>query len=253
LKTLIVAEIASNWEGSIPKAKELIIKAKKAGADAVKFQMWRAADLYSKNHPLWNNIKKSELTFEKAKKIKKFADYIGIEFFCSVFFPEGVDFLESLKVKRYKIASRTCLLKDPFSLETLQRKAETLKPVIISMGMGGNKNKIKNILYNNKVIFCYCISKYPTQLMNIDWKKAIHYDGFSDHTLGITAPIIFAILKKQQGTKTIVIEKHVKLKNSKGPDASSSIDTDELYDLVHHIRNIENIKIPKYKFNLHKY
>ena len=52
--------------------------------------------------------------------------------------------LEELKVKRYKIASRTCLMKDPFSYETLQKKSSTKKPVIISMGMGGNKRRINN-------------------------------------------------------------------------------------------------------------
>jgi sialic acid synthase SpsE len=77
----------------------------------------------------------------------------------------------------------------------------------------------------------------------IDWKKIKQYDGFSDHTLGITAPIIFASLKKQKKTKEIIIEKHVKLKNSKGPDASSSIDTQELSDLVRIIRQIEKLKI----------
>ena len=69
------------------------------------------------------------------------------------------------------------------------------------------------------------------------------FDGFSDHTLGITAPIIFAILKKQLKTKEIFIEKHVKLKNSKGPDASSSIDTNELKLLVTQIRKIEKTNI----------
>ena len=76
-----------------------------------------------------------------AKKLKKIADKVGIEFFCSAFYPDAIEFLEKLKVKRYKIASRTCLLKDPYSLETLQEKALTKKPVIISMGMGGNRKK----------------------------------------------------------------------------------------------------------------
>ena len=145
MKVLIVAEIASNWEGSITKAKRLIKECKKAGADAVKFQMWRANDLYNSTHPNWKEIKKSEITFEKAKALKKFADEQKIEFFCSAFYPGAVEILEKLKVKKYKIASRTCLLKDPFSLETLISKAKTRKPVIISMGMGGNKQKIKNI------------------------------------------------------------------------------------------------------------
>jgi len=56
LKSFIIAEIASNWEGSIAKATKLIHEAKKAGADAVKFQMWRANDLYNDTHPSWKFI-----------------------------------------------------------------------------------------------------------------------------------------------------------------------------------------------------
>jgi len=241
MKVMIVAEIASNWEGNVTKAKKLIKECKMAGANAVKFQVWRAADLYNKKHPNWKEIKKSELTFEKIKLLKDFAGKNNIDFFCSLFYPEGVEFLNALKVKMYKIASRTCLLKDPYSFETLQKVAKTGKPVIISMGMGGNKNKIKKIFSQNKITFCYCISEYPTALNKIKWNEAKKYDGFSDHTLGIVAPIIFTMLKKRNNTKNIIIEKHVKLKNSKGPDASSSIDTDELKQLVYHIRNIEKM------------
>ena len=242
MKSFIVAEIASNWEGSFVKATKLIQKSKNAGANAVKFQMWRAHDLYNNKHPNWKFIKKSEITFEKARKLKKIANKIGIEFFCSAFYPEAIDILEKLKVKRYKIASRTCLLKDPYALETLQEKSHTKKPVIISMGMGGNRKRIEKIFSRNKKIFCYCISEYPTKITKIDWKKAIKYDGFSDHTLGITAPLIFTILKKQQNAKNILIEKHVKLSNSKGPDAGSSIDTEELASLVYAVRKIERVK-----------
>ena len=73
MKTTIVAEMGSNWEGEIGKAKKIIRGCKDAGADAVKFQLWRAVDLYSKKHPLWNWIKKSELTFQKVKSLKNFA------------------------------------------------------------------------------------------------------------------------------------------------------------------------------------
>ena len=186
-------------------------------------------------------LKKSEITFSTASKFKKICDDIGIEFFCSAFYPEAVNFLKSINVKRYKIASRTCLLKDPYSLETLQEKALTKKPVIISMGMGGNRKKIENIFSKNQKIFCYCISEYPTDMSKIDWKDAIKFDGFSDHTLGIIASIIFAVLKKQQKSKNILIEKHVKLNNSRGPDASSSIDTEELSELVKKIHQIEKL------------
>ena len=243
MKSFIIAEIASNWEGSFAKATKLIQESKNAGADAVKFQMWRAHDLYNNKHPNWNFIKKSEITFKKAKKLKQISNKIGIEFFCSAFYPEAIEILEKLKVKRYKIASRTCLLKDPFSLETLMAKSNTKKSVIISMGMGGNKKKINKIFSKNQKTFCYCISEYPTNINKINWKVAVKFDGFSDHTLGITAPLIFATLKKQKNSRNIIIEKHVKLKNSQGPDASSSIDTMELSLMIKTIREIENSKI----------
>jgi len=242
MKTIIVAEIGSNWEGSITKAAKLIRKCKESGADAIKFQMWRASDLYSEKHPNWNEIKKSELTFKKASRIKKIADENGIEFFCSAFYPKAVKFLETIDVKQYKIASRTCLLKDPYALETLQQIAETKKPVIISMGMGGNRKKIENFFDKNQTTFCYCISEYPLDFKKINWAKAKKYDGFSDHTMSLIAPIIFAVLKRQQNAKKIIIEKHVKLENSQGPDALTSIDTKKLELLVSYIRTIETRK-----------
>jgi len=245
MKSYIIAEIASNWEGSISKAKKLILESKKAGADAVKFQMWRANDLYSKRNPQWKIIKKSELTFKKAEKLKKYADEQNMEFFCSVFYPEGVDYLELLGVKKYKIASRTCLLNDKYSLETLESVARTRKPVIISMGMGGDKKRIMKIFSKNKITFCYCISEYPTPFKKINWEEAVKYDGFSDHSIGIVAPFLFTLLKKERHAKRLIIEKHVKLRNSRGPDASTSITTDQLKELTSRIRIIEKFSIKK--------
>ena len=242
MKTYITAEIGSNWEGSLTKAEKIISECKKAGADAVKFQMWRAEDLYSKNMPEWKNIKKSEISFDDAKNLNKISKKYKIEFFCSAFYPEAVDFLESINVKRYKIASRTSFFKDSEALETLTHKADTKKPVIISMGFGENIKKMKKIFSKNKIIFCYCIPEYPLKFSKISWKKATKFDGFSDHTLGITAPILFTILKNQQKSKEIYIEKHVKIKSSKGPDASISIDTEELRQMIVQIRLIEKIK-----------
>ena len=243
MRATIVAEIGSNWEGSLSKAKKLIRLSKKAGADAVKFQIWRAEDLYSSKHPHWKDIKKSELSFKKIKILKKYSDEIGIEFFCSAFYPEAIDFLESINMKRYKVASRTCIFKDPFSKETLEKKANTKKPIIISMGMGGDRKKIERIFSSNKTIFCYCISDYPLEFKKINWNEAKKFEGFSDHTIGITAPLIFAVMKKEKNAKHILIEKHVKLKESIGPDAETSIDTDELAQLVNHIKIIKKLKI----------
>ena len=109
------------------------------------------------------------------------------------------------------------------------------------MGMGGNKRKISKIFEKNKTVFCYCISDYPLKFEKINWRKAIKYDGFSDHTMDILAPILFTIFKKQKKSKRIYIEKHVKMENSRGPDASTSISTKQLSEMIINIRLIEKM------------
>ena len=123
----LIAEIGSNWEGDIELAKSHIKEAKESGADYVKFQMWRAEDLYNLDHPEWEMIKKSELTENIALELKKYADELDIGWFCSAFNPKAVEFLEKIGVPLYKIASRTSTLKDKLSLETIQKIAETKK------------------------------------------------------------------------------------------------------------------------------
>tara|TARA_B100000029_G_scaffold39240_1_gene36746 strand:+ start:1405 stop:2136 length:732 start_codon:yes stop_codon:yes gene_type:complete len=241
MKAFVVAEIGSNWEGSFTTGKKIIKECKKAGADAVKFQMWRAKDLYKKSHPNWNEIKKSELSFKITKKLKEFADEQEIEFFCSAFYPEAVEYLSSLRVKKFKIASRTCKFSDPYCHEVLDAKSKSNKEIFISMGMGGDKKRISRMFKKEKTTFCYCISEYPLEFKKIDWKEAIKFDGFSDHTMDILAPIVFSVLKKQKKSKRIYIEKHVKLKNSKGPDASTSITTEKLSEMIKQIRRIEKM------------
>ena len=241
MKAFITAEIGSNWEGNYAKAKKIIRECKKAGVDAVKFQMWKAEELYNKSHPNWNEIKRSELSFQMAEKLKEFSDKQKIEFFCSAFYPDGVKFLISIGVKKFKIASRTCMLTDPNSLEVLQEKARSKKEIFISMGMGGNKKKVSNMFDGKKTTFCYCISDYPLNFDKINWIDAVKYDGFSDHTMDIVAPILFTLLKKQKKSRKIYIEKHVKMINSGGPDASTSISTEKLSEMVKRIRMIEKM------------
>jgi N,N'-diacetyllegionaminate synthase len=236
-----ICEIGSNWEGDIELAKKHIKAAKNAGADFVKFQMWRAEDLYNINHPQWASIKKSELTEEIAKELKKNADDVGIGWFCSVFNPDAVEFLETLNVSHYKIASRTSTMNDKFALETIQKVANTEKNTFVSTGEGGNKEKISNFFNRDKLRFTYCISKYPTEDNFIDWNKILNYEFFSDHTIGITIPLVFAIKKKILGENDIFIEKHTKFENSKGPDASFAITYEEIGEMVNHFKRIEKI------------
>ena len=110
------------------------------------------------------------------------------------------------------------------------------------MGMGGNKSFIKKTLSKNTLKFCYCISEYPLKIEKMNWKNAIKYDGLSDHTDGIVAPILFSGLLKKQNPKQIIIEKHVKLYDSKSLDASTSINTEQFKIMNQSIRSIEKIK-----------
>lgn len=245
VKVNIIAEIGSNWEGDIELAKLYIKKSKESGASHVKFQMWHARDLYKPSDPYWNEIQKAELTEKATKELKRYADKIGIEWFCSVFYPEAVDILESINVKIYKIASWTTALKHRFAVETIKKIGETRKPTFISTGYGADKKKLKENFLKKTCEFTYCLAEYPARDNRIDWKDLLNHNFFSDHTLGITIPITYVILKKQQQIGEIFIEKHVKLNNAKGQDSPYSISFDELTKMVEHIKRIGKLKIPK--------
>ena len=236
----VIAEIGSNWNGNEKIGKKLIKLAKYAGADYVKFQMWRASDLYRKTNRYWPAIKRSEFTPKIAKKFKEYGDEVGIDCIWSVFYPEAVDVLEDINVKIYKVASITSALKHRFATETLERLSETKKPIIISMGLGGSKKKIESLLHENKKYFLYCISKYPTRLNEISFTEMNKFDGFSDHTEGILAPIIFALQNKNTREPKF-LEKHISIKESTGPDKPFSLDTDELKICIDEIAKIKSL------------
>lgn len=241
----VIAEIGSNWEGDLELAKSHIRKSKESGADYVKFQMWRAEDLYKLDHPEWKMIKKSELTENVALELKKYADEIGIKWFCSVFYPEAVDFLESIKVQIYKIASRTSALNDRFALETIQKVGKTKKMTFVSTGEGGDKEKILELFTPESIKYTYCVSKYPTEDVDINWNEILKYDFFSDHTKGIAIPLVYAIMKKNISKNDIFIEKHTRFEDSQGPDATFAITYNELRELVSHLKRIEKLPILK--------
>jgi len=239
----IIAEIGSNWEGDVELGKLHIKKSKESGATHVKFQMWRAEDIFETSDPNWNIIKKSELKQDVAKELKNYADKVGIKWFCSVFNPESVDFLESINVEMYKIASWTTALKHKFALETIQKIGKTKKSTFISTGNGINKKLIEKQFERKNFQYSYCIAKYPASDNDIVWKDILKYDFFSDHTLGYTIPLVYVILKMSRGKNDIFIEKHVKLENSIGPDSPFSISFDELRNLVNHIQRIYELNI----------
>jgi sialic acid synthase SpsE len=130
------------------------------------------------------------------------------------------------------------LLNDPFSFDTLKAKAQTGKPVIISMGYGGDIKLIKKIFKNNSKIFLYCVADYPTKIQKIDFKNFQKFDGFSDHTEGNLAPLLFALKSKNQNTIKY-LEKHVSVNESVGPDKPFSISLTQYSNLIKDIKNLK--------------
>ncbi|MFC2170835.1 N-acetylneuraminate synthase family protein [Calditrichota bacterium] len=221
--TEIIAEIGQNHNGDIELALEMVRQAKLNGADVAKFQLFDAKALFPKeNNPWYEYNLKTELSFEQCLRIADECERCGIEFMASAFDPERVGWLEKLGVKRYKVASRS--INDEALLKAF---LDTGKPLIVSLGFW-NEPEFPKLNGSNQVDFLYCISRYPTlledvHLSGIDFTK---YSGFSDHTIGLTAP--FAAMAR--GAK--IIEKHFTLDQTLyGPDHESSMNPDELLQL----------------------
>ncbi|MAV59332.1 MAG: hypothetical protein CMG07_05215 [Candidatus Marinimicrobia bacterium] len=218
----IIAEIGQNHNGDMALAKELVILAKKNGADVAKFQLFDAKSLFSKKDNPWYEYNlKTELSYDQIKMLKDFCDSQKIEFMASVFDEERIGWLEELEVERYKIASRSI-----FDTDLIDAVLKTNKPTIISLGLWDKDDLPKFI--GNIEGYLYCISKYPTKLDELNLSKVSFekYIGFSDHTVGINASCC-AIAR---GAK--IIEKHFTIdKGMYGPDHGSSITPVELAQL----------------------
>ena len=216
----IIAEIGQNHNGDIELARRLIAEAKAAGAEVAKFQVYSACDLFPKEGNEWFDYNcKTELSRADIEMLARECQTQGIEFMASVFDVERVAWLEAVGVRRYKIASRS--IRDRALIDAV---AKTGKPVIVSLGMW-NEQAFPKLDVPGGVGYLYCISKYPTDLADLHL-AAVDFDrylGFSDHTVGVDAPMIaFA-----RGAK--VIEKHFTLdKDMYGPDHSGSMTPAEL-------------------------
>jgi sialic acid synthase SpsE len=228
--TEIIAEIGQNHNGDMEIARELIMRAKENGADAVKFQVYDAKKLFCKENNDWYDYNcKTELSKEQLFLLAQECLKNDIEFMASVFDVERVAWLEEINVKRYKIASRS--IKDAGLIDTLSK---TGKPLIVSLGFWNSLEF--PAMGTKKIDFLYCISKYPApldevKLGSVDFKR---YAGFSDHTVGITA----AVAAFARGAR--IVEKHFTLdKEMFGPDHSGSMDLNDLRSLNQFRREIE--------------
>ena len=105
---IFTAEIGINFFGRVDIAKYLMDRAKWAGATHTKFQLFKADDLYDKSWKYYSHAKKSELTYDTARELKKYADEIGIGWFASVHTKEDIDFLVDIKAPFIKIKGSQC-------------------------------------------------------------------------------------------------------------------------------------------------
>lgn len=241
--TFVIAEAGINHNGSLKLAKKLVFAAKKAGADAIKFQTFKAHDLASMESKYYNIFKKLELTSSDFSEIHDFAKSQDIIFLSTPFSNDAVDLLIKLDVPAFKIASG-----DLTNIPLIKYASSKKKPVILSTGMG-TLDEIKDALKairttgNNKILLMHSVSAYPTppseaNLNAIETiKKKFHYPvGYSDNGSDMLVPLV-AVAK---GAK--IIEKHFTLdKKMKGPDQSLSSNPLEFKMLVEKISTIEKM------------
>lgn len=255
-RVFIIAEAGVNHNGNIELAKKLIDVASSAGADAVKFQSFKAENLVTKNAKKaeyqinnMNNkevsqyqmIKNLELDYKDHQVLKSYAESKNIIFLSSPFDLESIDLLNNLGMEIFKIPSGEIT-----NIPYLKKIGSMKKKVILSTGMatlGEIELALKILRENgtNDITVLHCNTEYPTPMKDVNLtamntiKNAFKVDvGYSDHTLGIEIPIAAVALGAR------VIEKHFTLdKKLNGPDHLASLEPDELTEMIKAIRNIE--------------
>ena len=254
-KVFIIAELSANHNGSIDTAIETIKAAKRAGADCIKLQTYTAdtitidcdTDDFVIKGTIWEGknlyqlYKEAYTPWEWHEQLFKVAKEEGLVYLSSPFDKTAVDFLETLDVPAYKIASFEIT-----DIPLIEYIASKNKPVIISTGIA-TKDDIELALEacrrmgNNNIALLKCTSSYPAPIeeANLAMIKdmAERYNvitGLSDHTMGYTAPVLAICF----GAK--IIEKHFILDRSiGGPDASFSMTEREFTEMVKAIREAE--------------
>jgi len=254
----IIAELSANHGGKIEIAKETIKAAKEIGANAIKLQTYTAntitldcdkEDFIIKGGTLWDDKKLYDLYVEAAlpwewhEELFDYARKIGIDIFSSPFDKSAVDFLEQFNPTAYKIAS--------FEItdhELIRHAASKGKPMIISTGIA-TIDEIQDAVDIcrsegvNDIVLLKCTSAYPAALEDANLLTIPNLAdtfgvaaGFSDHTLGSTAPVVATTL----GAK--IIEKHFILdKSIGGADADFSLDKEEFSEMINAVRDTEKL------------
>ena len=247
-----IAEAGLNHGGSKEKALAMVRAAKWAGADAVKFQTFKAERLTSKTQSelthmkgvdLQDLFKKLELDYDEFRVIHKEATRLGIDFLSTAFDEESADFLEELGVGAYKIASG-----DITHRPLVKHLAAKGKPILLSTGMSNGEEIEKAIDWifseqNSQIIVLHCVSAYPPKPEELNIKSVEFLRdkfglpvGFSDHSVDSMGAIVAVSLGAQ------VIERHFML-DTRGevPDRAVSFDTKHLRLHIEELRAVGSV------------
>lgn len=255
-KVFIIAEAGVNHNGDISTAKKLIDAACDAGADAVKFQTFKAENLVCKTaekaeyqlettdstETQYDMLKKLELTRQMHEELMQYCNEKNIMFLSTPFDRESIRLLSDLGIKIFKIPSGEIT-----NLPYLKEIARQQKRIILSTGMS-NMDEVKAavaVLRENgakDITLLHCNTQYPTPMTDVNLLAMVKMRdelglsvGYSDHTQGIEIPIAAAALG------AAVIEKHFTLdRNMEGPDHKASLEPKELKQMVEGIRNVES-------------
>ncbi len=256
MSVFIIAEAGVNHNGSLKRAREMVIKAREAGADAIKFQTFKSEKLVSTfaekaayqientgsaDESQLEMVKKLELSFDDFRELQAFSKEKGIQFLSTPFDLESIDFLNQLEMPFWKLPSG-----EVTNYPYLVKIAETHKEIVMSTGMCtlDEISEALVVLRENgagKISLLHCNTEYPTQMEDVNLKametlkKAFSTPiGYSDHTQGIEVPIAAVAMG------ATIIEKHFTLdRNLEGPDHKASLEPFELKAMVQAIRNIE--------------
>lgn len=256
----VIAEAGVNHNGSLDLALRLCEAAHAAGADAVKFQTFRAQDLVVPGAPTaeyqktqtgdtdqFAMLQRLELTEAQHRAIDAYCRQIGIEFFSTPFSVAAVDMLAALGVRRLKLSSGELTHR-----ALVAHAAATGLPLILSTGMGTMK-EIREALdwvreargHLHDVAVLHCTSAYPAPgaALNLRALQSMARDlpgvtiGYSDHSLGIEAPMAAVALGAQ------IIEKHLTLNRAlPGPDQAASLEPEAFGEMVVSIRRVEAMR-----------
>jgi N,N'-diacetyllegionaminate synthase len=257
MRVFIIAEAGVNHNGSIDLAKKLIDVASNVGADAVKFQTFKAENLATKNaqkapyqkettnieQSQFDMLKKLEFNIEIHKDLISYCGNKKIIFLSSPFDHESIDLLNDLGLEIFKIPSGEIT-----NLPYLRHIGKLNKKIILSTGMS-NMDEVKNALdvlcksgtKKKNISVLHANTDYPTPMEDVNLRAMITIGkeldvnfGYSDHTLGIEVDIAAVAMGAS------CIEKHFTLdRNMEGPDHKASLEPEQLREMVKAIRNIE--------------